>query len=59
MKTYTTKEVKELLRVQREICYQSAKIVEHEYVNPYSDSDGKITRIIDKKSIVDAREPNL
>lgn len=41
MKTYTEKEVYELLKQQRENCYQSASIEVFEYINPYSDSDGK------------------
>jgi hypothetical protein len=59
MDTYTKEEVLELLKKQREICYLSAKIVEHEYVNPYSESDGEITRCIDRDSIIDAEIPVL
>ncbi len=59
MEIYTEEEVIKLLKEQRDICYQSAKIISHEYVNPYSGSDGETTTIIDKESIIDAKIPEL
>ena len=57
MKTYTEEEVKELLKQQRENCYKEARIEEFEYVNPYSDSDGDITRRVSEVSIINAKSP--
>jgi hypothetical protein len=57
MKTYTKETVIDLLRQQRENCYEESRIEEFEYVNPYSDSDGNITRRINKDSIINAKSP--
>jgi len=57
METYTLEDVEQLLKVQRQICYDSAFIEEVEYNNPYSASDGEITRRINKESIVNAKSP--
>ena len=51
---YTKEEVEDLLDKQRSLCYRLAKIEEIEYVNPYSESDGDITRRISKDSIMNA-----
>lgn len=51
---YTKEEVEDLLEKQRILCYRFAKIIESEYVNPYSESDGEITRKISRDSIMDA-----
>jgi len=59
MKTYTELEVTRLLKEQRELCYKSAEIEEYEYVNPYSDNDGEISRSINKESIINAPSPKL
>lgn len=59
MKTYTKDEVIKLLNQQKEICLKSAKIIEHQYINPYSESDGQITRKIDENSILNANYPTL
>ena len=55
METYTKEQVEELLEKQRSLCYRFAKIEEFEYINPYSDSDGEITRRISKDSIMNAK----
>ena len=56
MKTlYTPKEVEVLLEKQRSLCYRFAIIETHEYVNPYSESDGEITRQVSKDSIMNAK----
>lgn len=52
---YTKIEVEDLLDKQRFLCYRLAKIEEVEYVNPYSESDGDITRRISKDSIMNAK----
>lgn len=57
MKNYTEKEVIELLRQQRVTCAQVARIVSHTYVNPYSDSDGQVDRVINKDQIINAESP--
>ena len=54
MKTYTKEEVEELLEKQRSLCYRFAKIEQFEYVNPYSESDGEITRRVSEDSIMNA-----
>lgn len=59
MKTYTEEEVLKLLKKQRENCYKNAEIIEHEYINPYSESDGHITRSISEESIMNAKIPKL
>lgn len=51
---YTKEEVEELLEKQRILCWRFGKIEESEYVNPYSESDGEITRRVSKSSIMDA-----
>lgn len=51
---YSKEEVIKLLKEQRELCYNCAKISTSEYVNPYSESDGNIIHSIDKESIIDA-----
>lgn len=53
-KLYTKEEVEELLEKQRSLCYRFAKIKETEYDNPYSESDGEISRSILRSSIMDA-----
>jgi hypothetical protein len=55
MGTYTKEEVEELLEKQRSLCYRNARIEEFEYVNPYSESDGQITKRISKDSIMNAK----
>jgi len=57
MVTYTLEQVKHLLKKQRENCLSSARIEEHEYNNPYSSSDGKIERRINRNSILNAKNP--
>ena len=57
MSKYTKEEVQILLEQQRENCYKSARIERFEYVNPYSDSDGKIETRINKESILNAKNP--
>ena len=52
--TYTKNEVLELLERQRNECAKKAKVKRHEYVNPYSDSDGEMWHSIDEKSILNA-----
>ena len=59
MKTYTEEEVLELLEKQRHLCHSNAEIKESEYVNPYSECDGRITRRIDKDSIINAYLPDF
>jgi len=59
MKKYTEEEVLELLKKQRESCYKNSKIERYEYVNPYSESDGEITRYISEESIMNAEIPKL
>ena len=49
---YTKEEVEDLLEKQRILCYKFARIEESEYVNPYSESDGEITKKISRDSIV-------
>lgn len=56
---YTREEVIKLLEEQKQICYESAKIIETTYINPYSESDGDVTRRIDRKSIINAKLPNI
>jgi hypothetical protein len=58
-KKYTKKEVLELLKKQRELCYINAKTTTHEYVNPFSDSDGDKTTVVSKDSIINADIPKL
>jgi hypothetical protein len=55
METYTKEEVEELLEKQRSICYRNAIIEEFEYINPYSENDGQITKRISKDSIMNAK----
>lgn len=54
-KLYTKEEVEKLLEQQRELCLRKAKIRTHEYVNPYSESDGEKWQSVDKKSILEAK----
>ena len=54
-KLYTKEEVEDLLEKQRIVCYWDARIETHEYVNPYSESDGEVTRQISKDSIMNAK----
>lgn len=51
---YTKEEVLELLEKQRELCLKKGKIKSWEYVNPYSDADGRISYYIDENSILKA-----
>jgi len=55
MKTYTKKEVEELLEKQRSLCCRFAKTEQFEYNNPYSSSDGEITIQVSKESIMNAK----
>jgi len=57
MVTFTEDQVRHLLKKQRENCLQSAKIDVREYNNPYSESDGKISRSISRNSILNAKNP--
>jgi len=57
MVTYTEEQVRHLLKKQRENCLHSAKIDVQEYNNPYSESDGKISRSINRNSILSAKNP--
>jgi len=56
MKTYTKEQVYKLLEEQRKNCADSATIVE---CNLYSESDGEILIIVDKKSIINAKIPKI
>jgi len=54
-KLYTRDDVLKLLEEQRKECLNKSFIKRHEYVNPYSDSDGDISYTIDKDSILNAK----
>lgn len=57
MVTYTEEQVRHLLKKQRENCLTNARIKTFEYNNPYSSSDGEISRGIDRDSILNAKNP--
>ena len=54
-KLYTKDEVLKLLEEQRKECLDKSMIKRNEYVNPYSNSDGDISYIIDINSILNAK----